>query len=190
MQDRPRVAANVMRILAREIAFGPRFARAEWQRLDGLLGAAVNQPGRNRLWQVRSQPAKPELDRGMRLRRDRPIDLVEAAAASFGHRVGSRPRATRSPGMPRRPCASSRARRPHPHASLLGGTLSRRSRSSSFVQAASPVTSTSKTPAGLKPNHEAMRDTKYLEARSRSIFSRLPGSPTAAHRPRSRRSPI
>ena len=38
-QYHARVAANVMRILARELELGPPAARAEWGRLDALLGA-------------------------------------------------------------------------------------------------------------------------------------------------------
>jgi len=37
-QFHARVAANVMRILARELELGPRFLRAEWQRLEDVLG--------------------------------------------------------------------------------------------------------------------------------------------------------
>jgi len=39
-QYHARVAANVMRILAREIELGPGFLRAEWRRLAELLGEA------------------------------------------------------------------------------------------------------------------------------------------------------
>ena len=39
-QYHARVAANVMRILARELELGPASAKAEWRRLDALLGAA------------------------------------------------------------------------------------------------------------------------------------------------------
>ena len=38
-QFHARVAANVMRILARELELGPDFAVAEWGRLDSLLGS-------------------------------------------------------------------------------------------------------------------------------------------------------
>jgi len=38
-QYHARVAANVMRILARELELGPASSKAEWQRLDSLLGA-------------------------------------------------------------------------------------------------------------------------------------------------------
>ena len=38
-QFHARVAANVMRILGRELELGPGFTKAEWQRLDALLGA-------------------------------------------------------------------------------------------------------------------------------------------------------
>jgi hypothetical protein len=37
-QFHARVAANVMRILARELELEPRFLRSEWQRLNELLG--------------------------------------------------------------------------------------------------------------------------------------------------------
>jgi hypothetical protein len=37
-QFHARVAANVMRILARELELGPASLRAEWRRLDSLLG--------------------------------------------------------------------------------------------------------------------------------------------------------
>ena len=38
-QYHARVAANVMRILGRELELGPASSRAEWQRLDSLIGA-------------------------------------------------------------------------------------------------------------------------------------------------------
>jgi hypothetical protein len=43
-QYHARVAANVMRILSRELELGPAFHRAEWQRLSDLLGETGEAP--------------------------------------------------------------------------------------------------------------------------------------------------
>ncbi|MGH7896529.1 MAG: DUF6285 domain-containing protein [Candidatus Binatia bacterium] len=43
-QYHARVAANVMRVLSRELELGPAFHRAEWQRLSALLGDAGEAP--------------------------------------------------------------------------------------------------------------------------------------------------
>jgi hypothetical protein len=71
-QFHARVAANVMRILAREIELGPGFARAEWKRLDGLIGAEP-------------MPAEEaELERSLRRRAAELCDKIRGGEADEG----------------------------------------------------------------------------------------------------------
>jgi hypothetical protein len=72
-QYHARVAANLMRILAREIELGERFACDEWKRLDELSGEAEPLP-----------PTRAEREEGIRRRTGSLCDRIRRGDADTG----------------------------------------------------------------------------------------------------------